>query len=154
MGPLVLSPGGNSDIVVNPCLPKGYQEHPAFLEGRGVAMRGGSDFTQCVKLYAPLLEKSANRWCDKVHDGQCSFAGVYQPPLPKEGPHGHFYAFSQYRHLWAFLQLKDTSSLAEVRAPHHPIIVHTLDYTPALTIYIPMYTYAHPVYMYTHNAYT
>ena len=29
MGPLVLSPGGNSDVVVNPCLPKGYvREEP------------------------------------------------------------------------------------------------------------------------------
>ena len=54
-----------------------YQEHPAFLEGRGVAMRGGSDFTRCVKLYEPLLEKSANGWCDKVHDGQCRCVAMH-----------------------------------------------------------------------------
>ena len=55
-------------------------------------------------------------WCRYSHRGQCSFAGVYQPPLPKEStPYGRFWLFGSYHKLWLALGLAETATLAEMR---------------------------------------
>jgi len=50
------------------------------------------------------------------HREQCSFSGVYQPPLPYEkGPFGKFFLFGGYNDIWSFLNLSSTSTLREFK---------------------------------------
>ncbi len=72
------------------------------------------DWDQCKEVARKLFNKEANSWCDYSHRGSCSFAGVYQPERPS--PELEFYAFSNYFHVWQFLQLASRSSIAELEA--------------------------------------
>lgn len=72
------------------------------------------DWDQCKEVARKLFNKEANAWCDYSHRGSCSFAGVYQPERPS--PELEFYAFSNYFHVWQFLQLASRSSIAELEA--------------------------------------
>jgi hypothetical protein len=63
-----------------------------------------------------LSRKPANEeWVEFSHDGDCSFAGVYQPPLPpKQSSVFEFIATSNYADIFAFLQLGKRASLSEL----------------------------------------
>jgi Golgi nucleoside diphosphatase len=69
------------------------------------------DFSTCMDLTKALLNLEKNSWCDFAHKGDCSFAGIYQPPLP---PDDEFVAFSNYYHVWKFLGLPERATLAEL----------------------------------------
>ena len=73
------------------------------------------DWTQCKALAREILNEKSNAWCNFSHHGSCSFGGVYQPELPtQEASFGEFYAFSNYFHVWQFLQLEPRSSIAQL----------------------------------------
>lgn len=77
--------------------------------------RKGGDAEACLALAEEMLHKEQNEWCDFSHRGDCSFAGVYQPDLPQQGKHfGEFLAFSNYFHVWEFLDLPMRSSLRDL----------------------------------------
>jgi Golgi nucleoside diphosphatase len=85
--------------------------HVAIL--RNPHKRGDPD--ACMSLAYEMLHKSQDEWCEFSHRGDCSFAGVYQPALPKQSKHfGEFLAFSNYYHVWDFLNLPMRSSLADL----------------------------------------
>jgi hypothetical protein len=71
------------------------------------------DFEQCAQLAFSLLHKEQNEWCDFSHRGDCSFAGVYQPALPKQSREnfGEFLGTCSLRHevysLFAFVIISD-----------------------------------------------
>ena len=119
---------------VNPCLPTGsnYTFHSwihAEPSGRMLprsdprSTRYGAklhndkpNFDECSRLTRDLLRKSANEeWVEFSHDGDCSFAGVYQPPLPTNQSNvDAFIATSNYFHIWEFLQLPSRSPVRAV----------------------------------------
>ena len=74
------------------------------------------DFLKCSGLATELLHLESNAWCNFAHGGDCSFAGIYQPPLPMQNDEfGEFFAFANYLHLWKFLRLPPKSSIGELR---------------------------------------
>lgn len=42
------------------------------------------DWDECKEYVRRVLNEKSNAWCDFSHLGSCSFAGVYQPELPRE----------------------------------------------------------------------
>jgi len=75
----------------------------------------GGDFNECVRLTTGLLNVESNAWCNFEHGNDCSFAGVYQPPLPlKSFEFGYFVGFSNIHHAWDFLNMATTSTLYEL----------------------------------------
>mmetsp|Transcript_5290 Transcript_5290/g.10446 ORF Transcript_5290/g.10446 Transcript_5290/m.10446 type:complete len:645 (-) Transcript_5290:43-1977(-) len=74
------------------------------------------DPAMCEEMVYRLLRKEANAWCNFAHDRDCSFAGIYQPPLPL-GSHDfkEFIVSSNFVDVFSFLQLGNTSDLASVR---------------------------------------
>ena len=75
------------------------------------------DFDSCNALVYLLLRKEANRnWVMFSHDYDCSFAGVYQPPLPiNTSGFGEFIATSNYADIWQFLRLPVRSEVGSVQ---------------------------------------
>jgi len=71
------------------------------------------DWEQCKFHAREILNEKSNKWCQFSHQGSCSFAGVYQPELPTQD---EFFAFSNYFHVWQFLQLPPRSSIADLDA--------------------------------------
>lgn len=66
-----------------------------------------------------------------IHSGDCSFAGIYQPPLPDQTESfGDFFAFSNFHHVWQFLYLNNKSSLLELKAASENIC--KMNYTELL----------------------
>ena len=64
------------------------------------------DYDQCYVAVQKLLRKDANAWCDFAHDRDCSFAGIYQPPLPVMGNELYpieFIATSNFFEVYDFL---------------------------------------------------
>lgn len=128
----------NDSLVYNPCLPghsnytftsrvkmfanetllplSSYPDHvlnaPIYTVQMGNLHPKG-DFDHCYNLTKLLLRKSANRWCNFAHDLDCSFAGVYQPPLPLEQL--QFIATSNFYHVWDFLQLPEQDTLSNLK---------------------------------------
>ena len=77
-----------------------------FFGGDGSKDRPYDDFDTCLAYTKTLLRLESNQWCDFAHGGDCSFAGIYQPPIPKQSPHGgEFFAFANYLHVWKFNKL-------------------------------------------------
>ena len=75
------------------------------------------DYQACADVVYQLLRKDSNGWCDFAHDRDCSFAGIYQPPLPIDEDHfGEFIATSNFYEVWAFLGLEGRVPLSQVRA--------------------------------------
>ena len=74
------------------------------------------NFSQCSDIVRKLLRKEANEeWCNFAHDRDCSFAGVYQPPLPiTEDSFGEFIATSNIYDVWDFLELDSWSTVGHV----------------------------------------
>jgi hypothetical protein len=128
------------DGIYNPCLPGGsrkeirinthfnrtsgvetmhYTEEYASGNGFYNALlkndKTTGDWSECMKMTYALLNKQQNSWCEYSHNGECSFAGTYQPNLPTQADGvGSFIAFSNYRHVWDFLQLEDVASLSQL----------------------------------------
>lgn len=74
------------------------------------------DYHECKRLTRELLRKEANKeWVEFSHDGDCSFAGVYQPPLPQENSiDDEFILTANYYDVWTFLQLPERATLAQL----------------------------------------
>lgn len=71
---------------------------------------------RCEHYVNLLLRREANSWCDFAHDRDCSFAGVYQPPLPiGSEAFGEFIATSNFHSVWEFLGLEERPRLSKVR---------------------------------------
>ena len=74
------------------------------------------DPVMCEEVVDRLLRKEANAWCDFAHDRDCSFAGIYQPPLPLGNQDfKEFIVSSNFVDVFSFLRLGNTSDLASVR---------------------------------------
>ena len=128
------------DGIYNPCLPGGAKKEirtnihintttaietlhytEDYASGNGfynAALKNNhatGDFEDCFEKVGALFNPETNNWCEFSHNGECSFAGVYQPNLPtQEEGIGSFLAFSNYRHVWDFLQLDDVASLNQL----------------------------------------
>jgi Golgi nucleoside diphosphatase len=75
--------------------------------------RGDPD--RCLQLTKDLLHREKNDWCNFAHNGDCSFAGVYQPKLPTQKKNfGEFVGFSNYYHVWKFLDLPESASIGQL----------------------------------------
>lgn len=123
------------DGIYNPCMPRGFETkvrseiqlsdtgvekwdadgegfYHAILKNDNV--HGDPD--QCLNLVKDLLHLEKNDWCEFAHKGDCSFAGVYQPDLPTldTSNFGEFVAFSNYYHIWQFLQLPERATIAQL----------------------------------------
>jgi Golgi nucleoside diphosphatase len=73
------------------------------------------DYDKCSEYVKELLHKDKGDWCQFAHRGECSFAGIYQPLLPEQSQHtGEFLAFSNYYHVWNFLNLPSRASLRQL----------------------------------------
>jgi Golgi nucleoside diphosphatase len=73
-------------------------------------------FEQCSQLTYSLLRKGANKeWVEFSHDGDCSFAGVYQPPLPR-GSNGidEYIATGNYADVFSFLKLGSRATVSSI----------------------------------------
>jgi len=97
-----------------------------------VIMYGGklpeTDFHQCYDFTVSLLRKDSNAWCDFAHGGDCSYAGIYQPPLPfQSNRYGGFFAFANYLKLWRFLQLPIKSTVGEIKAKAMELCAMSID---------------------------
>jgi hypothetical protein len=75
-----------------------------------------NNYTKCSEITHTLLRKEANKeWCEFSHDGDCSFAGVYQPPLPTSNSAiDEFIATSNYADIFAFLKLGERASISQI----------------------------------------
>lgn len=125
--------------IYNPCLPGGAQTqirsnihlNAAGLEtwnytevypsGNGYYQailkndRSRGDFQHCMTLTRDLLHLEKNDWCDFSHNGECSLAGIYQPKLPTQSETvGSFVGFSNYYHIWKFLNLPEYATLNQL----------------------------------------
>lgn len=149
-----VSPRKKGEDIYNPCLPGGSQylftsrvqmeadgtllpmsspQDPSILEAdmysavMGNTNKGG-DFHECYAQTILLMRKEANSWCDFAHDRDCSFAGIYQPPLPvRDKDFGEFIATSNFVDVWEFLELQPRSSLLQVKDAAHRICSFSLD---------------------------
>ena len=74
------------------------------------------NFNQCSALTYSLLRKDANNeWVVFSHDGDCSFAGVYQPPLPiNNNGIDEYIATGNYADVFAFLKLGESSLVSSI----------------------------------------
>ncbi|MGK3755272.1 MAG: hypothetical protein ACI8RD_007581 [Bacillariaceae sp.] len=74
------------------------------------------DHKACSDITFKLLRTGTNKdWCDFQMDGNCGFAGIYQPPLPQVNSDiNEFVATSNFVDVYKFLQLGD-------RVPIHKI---------------------------------
>lgn len=136
------SAGTNGTDIYNPCLPGGSEYlftsrvhmdsngtllplsspyNASLLEATKYSARmrntnSRGNFDECAALATKILRKEANGWCDFSHDRDCSFAGIYQPPLPiNQEDFGEFIATSNFFDVWDFLRLQPRSSLLEVK---------------------------------------
>lgn len=75
------------------------------------------DYEECKQMTRELLRKETNKgWVEFSHDGDCSFAGVYQPPLPEENSvDNEFILTANYYDVWTFLQLPRRSTLQQLQ---------------------------------------
>jgi Golgi nucleoside diphosphatase len=141
---LYFANGGNNNkgtTAVNPCLPQHsnttftswihYNEQGGYLLPRSdnrstvystVMTNDEYDFNECTRITRALLRKEANtEWVDFSHDGDCSFAGVYQPPLltntketTKHPELNQFILTSNFNAIWNFLQLINPSTVEQL----------------------------------------
>uniref|UniRef100_A0A8C3V7P4 Ectonucleoside triphosphate diphosphohydrolase 8 n=1 Tax=Catharus ustulatus TaxID=91951 RepID=A0A8C3V7P4_CATUS len=112
----------SSTLVQHPCYPKGYTETVSLSSFRAspctdgsdprlalgdstVTLEGRGNASACLAALRKLFNFSA---CG--HSQDCSFDGVYQPPL-----RGQFVAFSAFYYNFKFLNLTEGQPLAVVR---------------------------------------
>merc|ERR1712194_446247 len=74
------------------------------------------DYEDCSQHANDLLRKRTNEdWCDFQMDGNCAFAGIYQPPMPKvKSPGDKFIATSNFYDVYQFLRLEEKSYVREI----------------------------------------
>jgi len=74
------------------------------------------DHEACSKATYLLLRKETNKeWCDFQMDGDCGFAGIYQPPLPKiNAAVDEFIATSNFVGVYDFLQLGERATVSRI----------------------------------------
>lgn len=138
---LVANKDANTRLVTgvyNPCLPGGSRQEvrlnihidefgqETFDHEAGVTEGGfyqavlknddrGANFEDCMAHTKELLRLESNSWCMFAHQGECSFNGVFMPGLPTQSDSfGEFLAFSNYYHVWEFLDLPMRASLQEL----------------------------------------
>jgi hypothetical protein len=125
------------NTTVNPCLPensaivfdswmhlddKGHflpRSDPQSTDYSFTMMNNQTNsYAKCLNVTNTLLRKEANKeWCEFSHDGDCAFAGVYQPPLPtSNGEINEFIATSNYADIFAFLGIGERASISQIGA--------------------------------------
>lgn len=74
------------------------------------------DHEACSLATYALLRKETNEdWCDFQMDGNCGFAGIYQPPMPKVNkPEDEFVATSNFVEVYEFLDLGETATIKKI----------------------------------------
>lgn len=72
------------------------------------------DYEACSVYAKKLLHIDLNPFCEFAFDNQCSFAGRYQPPVPHSSEM-EFLAFSEYYHIWDFLEMESRSNLSQLQ---------------------------------------
>lgn len=122
------------DGIHNPCLPGGASKDVRtniHFDGKGSETwdysdneyqlatlknsNAGGDYDKCSQYVKELLHKDKDDWCEFAHRGDCSYAGIYQPALPEQSEHfGEFLAFSNYYHVFDFLNLPKRASLNDL----------------------------------------
>ena len=111
-----LTPDGKMETwnYYNESFPSGNGYYQATLYNDGSS--SVSDVDACFDMAKDLLHLDNNAWCDFGHQGDCSFAGIYQPPLPKQNTElfGEFIAFSNYHHVWKFLGLPQRATIGQL----------------------------------------
>ncbi len=86
------------------------------------------NYEACADIVCTILNKQDNKWCNFSHHGSCSFAGVYQPPLPDQSESfGEFLAFSNYYQIFEFLKIPLRSSVAMVEDGARKICAMSVD---------------------------
>ena len=88
---------GDSDIVLDPCLPKGLEiteypvhtQSPTALLGQPHHLKGIGSFEQCIRQSAPLLNKTA-----PCPDSPCLMNGIHVPRI--DFSVSHFIGVSEY----------------------------------------------------------
>eukprot|EP00536_Pseudo-nitzschia_multiseries_P002756 jgi/Psemu1/317971/estExt_fgenesh1_pm.C_380011 len=75
------------------------------------------DFQKCSDLSYKLLRKETNKeWCDFQMDGNCGYAGIYQPPMPQLNEDiGMMIASGKFADVFEFLELEEVSTVSSVR---------------------------------------
>jgi len=126
----------NANTVTNPCLPMGSEikfDSWITMNGDGnfysrsspesipytltmVNNQTKSDYDRCASMSYELLRKETNEeWCDFEQDGNCGYAGIYQPPLPKLNKDvDEFIATSNFVDVFLFLQLGERAAIYEI----------------------------------------
>lgn len=103
---------GEETWLYNQTYPSGTGYYQATLRND----KHSTDFEMCMALTKNLLHLEKNSWCNFAHQGDCSFAGIYQPALPTMSENfGEFLAFSNYHHVWKFLRLPERATLTQLR---------------------------------------
>jgi len=74
------------------------------------------DYDACSNRTYALLRKEENKnWCDFEMDGNCGFAGIYQPPFPTVNSDiDEFVATSNFVDVYNFLQLGDKAAVSDI----------------------------------------
>jgi Golgi nucleoside diphosphatase len=68
-----------------------------------------------LATYALLRKETNEEWCDFQMDGNCGFAGIYQPPMPKVNkPEDEFVATSNFVEVYEFLDLGETATIRKI----------------------------------------
>ena len=122
---------------VNPCLPTGSElEFKSWIHTKpdnhtfyprsapestkyNVTMINDSptfDMEACSKHAYDLLRIDTNeKWCDFEMDGNCAFAGIYQPPLPQYTDETtEFVATSNFVDVYLFLGLGERANISQI----------------------------------------
>lgn len=75
------------------------------------------DFQRCSDLSYSLLRKETNEeWCNFQMDGNCGYAGIYQPPMPQVNRDiDEFVATSNFVDVFQFLQLGERSTIDNIQ---------------------------------------
>jgi len=85
------------------------------------------NFDECYDVAKNLINKvQGSSWCRFAHKGDCSFAQVYQPPIPKT-EFGGFLAFSEFYYTLDFLGLEGKTSVESIGSKAKYICSMNLD---------------------------
>lgn len=91
-------------IITNPCVAKGTNRTIA-----DTSTVGSSDYDSCKSYVSEIIDTSVP--CFQGDRNECSFLGVYQPPVQEKDDSGSsqnstlYYAFSGFGYSWRFLGL-------------------------------------------------
>ena len=124
--------------IVNPCLPIGssvqfdswiyvnpvgqfYPRSAPMSTPYSITMVSSNEttfnFDLCSNHSYAMLRKETNQdWCDFQMDGNCGFAGIYQPPMSSKFTTNatEFIATSNFVTIFRFLRLGEKASIAQI----------------------------------------